>query len=140
MGTTGAFFIDIFSALGFDPMLLKLLAQEQGFDIISLLDLVVLPLIGLFLFYKLWDPIQNPRMKYLILLLILSALSFVVVCLIGFNNHGLIKQAHNNDRVGQMYTFVILLGVAWFIICFFWCFILSLGIKRLSKSNLSNPF
>lgn len=140
MGITGEIFIDLFSALGFQPMLLKLLAREQGFDIIALLDLIILPLLGLFIFYKFWDPIQSPRIKYLLTLLIISLISFVVVSFVGFNNHGIVQRAHNHDRVGEMYTFILLLSVAWFIICLIWSFFLSFFIKRISSSNPSNPF
>lgn len=140
MGITGALFIDLFAALGFEPLLLKLLAREQGFDIIALIDLLILPIIGLLFFYKRLDPVQSPRKKYWLTLLIISLAAFIVVCFVGFNNHGIIQRAHNEDRVGEMNVFVFLLGFAWFSLCFIWSFILSLGLKRISKSNSSNPF
>lgn len=107
------------------------------------ISLIIVSLLLLIFFYKFWDPVKKPRIKWSLILLIIGILMFGICYILLFNNNDLLIAIGNYSPelaepnpsyfIFQMAAVSGLYGIILSII-------LSFIVKYISVSNKNNPF
>ncbi|MCH4552212.1 hypothetical protein [Aestuariibaculum lutulentum] len=116
----------------------------NAFDFQKLgISIIAVSLLLLIIFYKFWDPVKKPRLKWGITLLIVSVIMFCITYGILFSNVELLQIIGNYTGdfgepnpeffIFQMALYTSLYGIIL-------SFVLSFLIKHLSVGNKHNPF
>lgn len=103
-------------------------------------SILVVNLITLTVFYKLWDPISSSKLKWLVSLIIISILSYVATSSILYNNVVIIQHLGNGQSPDGDY-FIFQMSMISFMYSLITAFILSMiPFRQLSTNNCKNPF
>ena len=103
--------------------------------------LLLVPLLLLVLFYKVWEPMRKQRLMWLITIIIISIVSYAATTGILFNNECILDElaAYNGDQVNPEY-FIFQISMITVFYSVIISFIYTLLIKRFSTHNSHNPF
>lgn len=103
-------------------------------------SILVVSLITLTVFYKLWDPISSSKLKWLVSLLGIGILSFVATSSILYNNVEIIQHLGNGQSPDGDY-FIFQMSMISFVYSVIIAFVLSIiPFRQLSTNNSKNPF
>lgn len=116
----------------------------NAFDFQKLgLSLIVVSIILLIVFYKFWDPVKKPRLKYIITLVLVGVFMFVICYMLLFNNSELLQYMGNytgdNGEPDPQY-FILQMAFISFVYGVVLSGLLSIVVKYISVSNKRNPF
>lgn len=119
-------------------------AVYNAFDFQKLgISLILVSVIGLLIFYKLWDPVKKPRFKWFITLLIIGLLMFGITYALMFNNVQILQYigeySGEVDEPNPKY-FIFQLALISLFYGILLSAVLSILIKYFSVSNKKNPF
>lgn len=106
--------------------------------------LVIIPLLILTVFYKLWDPVRNSKFKWYITMFLVMVISYVGTSIILYNNNEIIQFIGNftgqNGEPNADY-FIFQMGMITVFYTLIITLILSLfPFRLLSTNNRHNPF
>jgi len=104
--------------------------------------LILTPILLLFIFYKIWDPIKNPKLKWILTILIIGLFSSIIThtILIELNNCLRMKIV-SSDGGANPFNFSLSMSI----ISFFYGLIIALVLsivpfRLISTNNRYNPF
>ncbi len=106
-------------------------------------SLIIVSIILLLVFYKLWDPVKKPRFKWIITLLFVGIFMFAICYALLFNNIELLQYLGNyTGDVGEPNPqyFILQMAVISFVYGVVLSGFLSIFVKYISVSNKRNPF
>ncbi|GAA3777940.1 hypothetical protein GCM10022271_07730 [Corallibacter vietnamensis] len=106
-------------------------------------SLIIVSIILLLVFYKLWDPVKKPRFKWIITLLFAGIFMFAICYALLFNNIELLQYLGNyTGDVGEPNPqyFILQMAVISFVYGVALAGLLSIPIKYISVGNKHNPF
>ncbi|PNW28033.1 hypothetical protein [Formosa algae] len=116
----------------------------NGYDFQKIgISLIVISIIGLFLFYKPWDPIQKPRFKWFTTLVIIGIITAITIYSIIINNGEILQLLGNySGDIGEANPqyFIFQMSIITILYSLVVSFILSIPVKFISVSNKNNPF
>ena len=105
--------------------------------------LIIVPLIDMLVFYKLWEPIPRQRLKWFLTLLFTAVILYSATSAILYNNPDIMEYAGNytgeSDQVNPGY-FIFQMSMITVLYSFIMSFIYSVIVKRFSTDNTNNPF
>lgn len=101
--------------------------------------LLIVPLLLLALFYKVWDPMRRQRLMWLITTIIISLIGYMATTGIVFNNVCILDELNGLDsKLAE--TFIVqisLISALYFLLA---SLLYTLIVKRFSTHNSHNPF
>jgi|TARA_B110001469_G_C9514716_1_gene256425 drug/metabolite transporter (DMT)-like permease len=101
--------------------------------------LLIVPLLLLVLFYKVWEPMRRPRLMWSITIIIISLIGYMTTTGIVFNNVCLLDELNGQDsKLAE--TFIVqisLISALYFLLV---SLIYTFIVKRFSTHNSHNPF
>ena len=107
------------------------------------LIMLLLPLLVLVVFYKLWDPINKQKLKWILSLVLILIVSYGVTSGILYSNAGILQEMGNysgdNGEASPTY-FVFQMGMISLLISSVMSLIYFIILKRFSTNNSYNPF
>lgn len=116
----------------------------NSFDFQKLgISLIITSLLLLFVFYKFWDPVKKPRLKWIITLLLVGVFMFAICYALLFNNSELLQYMGNySGDVGEPdpQYFILQMAVISFLYGVVLSGLLSILVKYISVGNKHNPF
>lgn len=116
----------------------------NAFDFQKLgISLIITSLLLLFVFYKFWDPVKKPRIKWIITLVLVGVFMSVICYALLFNNSELLQSMGSySGGVGEPdpQYFILQMAVISFLYGVILSCILSIPIKYFSVGNKHNPF
>ena len=116
----------------------------NAFDFQKLgISLIITSLLFLFVFYKFWDPVKKPRLKWIITLLLVGVFMFAICYALLFNNSELLQYMGNySGDVGEPdpQYFILQMAVISFLYGVVLSWLLSILVKYISVGNKHNPF
>jgi len=105
--------------------------------------LIMTPLLLLFVFYKIWDPIRNPKMKWILTVLIIALISSIIThtILIQLNNCLRIEIGNWGGAGADPLNFALSMSI----ISFFYGLIIAIVLsiipfRLIGTNNRYNPF
>ena len=101
--------------------------------------LLIVPLLLLALFYKVWDPMRRQRLMWLITTIIISLIGYMTTTGIVFNNVCILDELNGLDsKLAETFIFQIsLISALYFLLA---SLIYTFIVKRFSTNNSHNPF
>ena len=101
--------------------------------------LLIVPLLLLALFYKVWDPMRRQRLMWLITTIIISLIGYMATTGIVFNNVCILDELNGLDsKLAETFIFQIsLISALYFLLA---SLLYTLIVKRFSTHNSHNPF
>ena len=101
--------------------------------------LLIVPLLLLALFYKVWDPMRRQRLMWLITIIIISLIGYMATTGIVFNNVCILDELNGLDsKLAETFIFQIsLISALYFLLA---SLIYTFIVKRFSTNNSHNPF
>tara|TARA_B110000259_G_scaffold153942_1_gene174412 strand:+ start:100 stop:519 length:420 start_codon:yes stop_codon:yes gene_type:complete len=101
--------------------------------------LLIVPLLLLALFYKVWDPMRRQRLMWLITTIIISLIGYMATTGIVFNNVCILDELNGLDsKLAETFIFQIsLISALYFLLA---SLIYTFIVKRFSTNNSHNPF
>lgn len=106
--------------------------------------LIVLPILFLIIFYKLWDPVSSSKLKWYLTMFLISLISYIGASTILYSNTQIIEYIGNfTGEDGQVNAdyFIFQMSMITFFYALIISFILSIVPFRLiSTNNRHNPF
>lgn len=116
----------------------------NAFDFQKLgISLIITSLLFLFVFYKFWDPVKKPRLKWIITLLLVGVFMFAICYALLFNNSELLQYMGNYSGDGgepDPQYFILQMAVISFLYGVVLSGLLSILVKYISVGNKHNPF
>lgn len=116
----------------------------NAFDFQKLgISLVVVSLLFLIVFYKFWDPVKKPRLKWFTILLTVGIFMFAISYGLLFNNSELLQYMGNySGDIGEPDPQYFILQMAAISLLYGVIFsgLLSIVVKYISVGNTKNPF
>jgi succinate dehydrogenase hydrophobic anchor subunit len=105
--------------------------------------LIITPLLFLLVFYKIWDPIKNPKLKWILTIIIIALISAILThtILIKFNNCLRIIIGGYSGSGADPFNFVLITSLISFFYGLIIAFLLSIiPFRLISTNNRYNPF
>lgn len=107
------------------------------------ISLIIVSMILLIIFYKFWDPVKQPRLKWSFTLILAGVCMFAISYAILFNNSELLQYMGNfSGSVGEPdpQYFILQMSAISFLYGVILSGLLSILVKYISISNKNNPF
>lgn len=103
--------------------------------------LLIMPLLLLVLFYKVWEPLRRQRLMWLIIIIITAIIGYAATTGIIYNNECILNElaAYDGSQVDPEY-FVFQISMINVLYSLIVSLIFTIIIKRFSTHNSHNPF
>lgn len=103
--------------------------------------LLIMPLLLLVLFYKVWEPLRRQRLMWLIIIIITAIIGYAATTGIIYNNECILNElaAYDGSQVDPEY-FVFQISMITVLYSLIVSLIFTIIIKRFSTHNSHNPF
>jgi len=133
-------FYELFFDWGSNQTLLNCVFNNNDYTKFGLL-LLVLPILLLVTFYKLWDPIRKQRLMLAIVFILITIITYGTTYGILNNNSCILNEvyAYTGDSANPNW-FIQQMCIINLVISLVLTFLFSIGVKRISTQNSHNPF
>ncbi|MDO6802996.1 hypothetical protein Q4595_11105 [Wenyingzhuangia sp. 1_MG-2023] len=125
-----------------DKELLDAVYNNGDYKSISFL-MIVITILGLIAFYRIWDPISRQVLKFFCIIIAISVVQFFVSIYFLYNNNDLLNLMGNYSSESYHMApkkFIMTMSVISLVYTILLSFLLSLILKNISTSNKHNPF
>lgn len=102
--------------------------------------IIIIPIIILTIFYKLWDPVSSSKLKWWLTLMAIGILSYISTSMVLYNNIKIIEHLSIGKDPNADY-FILQMSVITLVYSLIIAFILSIiPFRLISTNNRKNPF